>query len=154
MKKQFFLFLAMLAFSFHYCNDNILIYKNDLKELKVNTVIIQKKYNDKIYDLKVYVGEGFLGKVSSFSIEVLGNDTSLEKVISINKEKIKANLLRIISISNSAKGGPQKPVTSIGGTGFGNCLGACTALWDCYNKPTEAGTSLCTLDCALECVGA
>lgn len=144
----------MLAFSFHYCNDNILIYKNDLKELKVNTVIIQKKYNDKIYDLKVSVGEGFLGKVSSFSIEVLGNDSSLEKVISINKEKIKANLLKIILFSNSAKGGPQKPVTNIGGVGFGSCLGACTTLWDCYNKPTEAGTALCTLDCTLECVGA
>ncbi|MGO4710086.1 hypothetical protein AB4Y90_13405 [Chryseobacterium sp. 2TAF14] len=135
----------MLVFSFHYCNDNISIYKNDLKELKVNTVIIQKKYNNKIYDLKVSVGESFLGKISSLSIEVLGNDRSLEKVISINKEKIKANLLKIIS----AKGGPQKPVLSLGG-----CFSNCTAKWDCYNKPTEAGTALCTLDCALECSGA
>ena len=150
MKKQFFLLLAMLVFSFYYCNDNISIYKNDLKELKVNTVVIKKKYNGKTYDLKVSLGESFLGKVSSFSIEVLGNDRSLEKVISTNKERIKANLLRIIS----AKGGPEKPVTSLGGIGFSNCLGACTALWDCYNKPTEAGTALCTLDCTLECVGA
>ena len=87
--KKLFLFLTLLIFSFHYCNDNILIYKNDLKEIKINTVVIQKKYNDKVYDLKVSVGEDFLGKVTSFSIEILGNDSSFENVIINSREKIK-----------------------------------------------------------------
>jgi hypothetical protein len=146
MKKQFFLFLALLIFSFSYCNDNVLIYKNDLKEVKIHTVIIQKKYNNKIYDLKVSVGEGFLGKVTSFSVEVLGNDSSFEKLILNNREKIKTNLLNIITNSNSSKVGPTSTL--------GNSVSTCTKKWDCYNKPTETGTALCTLDCALECVGA
>jgi hypothetical protein len=148
--KKLFLFLALLIFSFHYCNDNILIYKNDLKEIKVNTVVIQKKYNDKIYDLKVSVGENFLGKVTSFSIEVLGNDSSFENVIINSREKIKINLLKIISDSNSSKYAPSiGPVVTVG-----NCYSNCTKKWGCYDKPTETGTALCTLDCALECVGA
>lgn len=146
MKKQFFLFLALLIFSFSYCNDNVLIYKNDLKEVKINTVVIQKKYNDKIYDLKVSVGEDFLGKVTSFSIEVLGNDSSVEKLILNNREKIKTNLLKIISNSNSSKIGPVLTI--------GNCVSNCTKTWNCYDQPTQTGTALCALDCALECAGA
>lgn len=146
MKKQFFLFLALLIFSFSYCNDNVLIYKNDLKEVKINTVVIQKKYNDKIYDLKVSVGEDFLGKVTFFSIEVLGNDSSVEKLILNNREKIKTNLLKIISNSNSSKIGPVLTI--------GNCVSNCTKTWNCYDQPTQTGTALCALDCALECAGA
>ncbi len=149
MKKQFFLFLALLVFSFHYCGDNLLIYKNELKEIKINTVIIQKKYNDKVYDLKVSVGEGFLGKLTSFSVEVLGNHKNIEKILFSNKENIEANLLQIISSANSLRGGASGPVLSTG-----NCVSNCTAKWDCYNKPTEVGTALCALDCALECSGA
>jgi len=149
MKKQFFLFLALLAFSFHYCNDNNLFYKNDLKEIKINTVVIKKKYNNKIYDLKVSVGESFFGKVSSLSIEVLGNDTTLEKVLLADKDRINENIKNIISLSNSARGGKSGPVLTTG-----NCISKCTATWHCYDQPTEAGTALCALDCVLECSGA
>ncbi len=149
--KKLFLFLTLLIFSFHYCNDNILIYKNDLKEIKINTVVIQKKYNDKVYDLKVSVGEDFLGKVTSFSIEILGNDSSFENVIINSREKIKTNLLKIISDSNSSRLSP-----GIGGPAIsvGTCFSNCTKAYSCYDKPTEAGVALCTLDCALECIGA
>lgn len=149
--KKLFLFLAFLIFSFHYCNDNIIIYKNDLKEIKISTVLIQKKYNDKVYDLKVSVGEDLLGKVSSFSIEILGDDSSFENVIINSREKIKTNLLKIISDSNSLKYGPGigGPVVSIG-----SCYSNCTKTYSCYDKPTDAGVALCTLDCALECIGA
>ncbi len=149
MKKQFFLFFALLSFSFHYCNDNNIFYNNDLKEIKTNTVIIQKEYNSKVYDLKVTVGESFLGKLSSLSIEVLGNDKSLEKVLLANKEKIRKNIQDIISNSNSLKSLAVGPVSTVG-----NCLSRCTSTWHCYDKPTEAGTALCALDCALECSGA
>ena len=149
--KKLFLFLALLIFSFHYCNDNIIIYKNDLKEIKINTVVIQKKYNDKAYDLKVSVGEDLLGKVSSFSIEILGDDSSFENVIINNREKIKTNLLQIISDSNSFKYGPgmSGPVSNTV-----SCYSTCTKTYSCYDKPTDAGVALCTLDCALECIGA
>lgn len=149
MKKQFFLFLALLAFSFYYCNDNNLFYKNDLKEVKVNTILIKKKYNNKIYDLKVSVGESFLGKVSSFSIEVLGNDNTLEKALLADKENIKNNLLRIISSVSSVGGGKNSSVFTVG-----NCTSNCTIKWHCSDKPIEVGTLLCALDCALECIGA
>ncbi|KUJ57662.1 hypothetical protein [Chryseobacterium aquaticum] len=149
MKKQFFLFLALLAFSFHYCNDNNLFYKNDLKEIKINTVVIKKRFNNKIYDLKVSVGESYLGKVSSFSIEVLGNDTTLEKVLLADKNRINENIKNILSISNSARGGAVGPVLSTG-----NCISKCTSTWHCSDKPTETGALLCALDCALECSGA
>lgn len=149
MKKQFFLFLALLAFSLHYCNDNNVFYKNDLKEVKINTVIIKKRFNNKIYDLKVSVGESFLGKVSSFSIEVLGNDNSLEKVLLANKKNITKNIKTIISVKNSANGGAAPLVFSTG-----NCVSNCTKTWDCYDQPTETGTALCALDCILECSGA
>ena len=149
MKKQFFLFLALLVFSFHYCGDNLLIYKNELKEIKINTVIIQKKYNHKVYDLKVSVGEGFLGKVTSFSVEVLGDDQSFEKILSANKENIKTNLLQIISSVSSGRGGKGSGVFTVG-----NCVSVCTQKWHCSDKPTETGALLCGLDCALECMGA
>ncbi|MBW8522222.1 hypothetical protein K0U91_07035 [Chryseobacterium chendengshani] len=149
MKKQFFLFVALLAFSFHYCNDNILFYKNDLKETKINTIIIQKKYNEKVYDLKVSIGENFLGKITSFSVEVLGNDNSLEKILLFNKENIKKNIITIISNKNSARGGSIGPVSTVG-----NCISNCTGTWHCYDQPTETGTALCALDCVLECSGA
>lgn len=149
MKKQFFLFLALLAFSFHYCNDNNLFYKNDLKEVKVNTVVIQKKYNEKVYDLKVSVGESFLGKISSFSVEVLGSDNSLEKVLLANKENIKKNITTIISIKSSPRGGAIGAVFTVG-----NCVSNCTGKWNCSDKPTETGALLCSLDCVLECSGA
>ncbi|MCU7617406.1 hypothetical protein NZ698_09365 [Chryseobacterium sp. PBS4-4] len=149
MKKQFFLFLALLAFSFHYCNDNNLFYKNDLKEVKMNTVIIKKRLNNKIYDLKVSVGESFLGKVSSLSIEVLGNDNTLEKVLLADKDKINKNIANIVSISNSARGGAVGPVLTIG-----SCFSTCSSTWHCSDKPTETGVLLCSLDCVLECAGA
>lgn len=149
MKKHFFLFLALLTFSFSYCNYNIIIYKNDLKEVKINTVIIQKKYNDKIYDMKVSMGESFLGKVTSFSIEVLGNDSSFENVIVNNREKIKTNLLQIITNSNPLQRGAIGPVLTVG-----NCVSNCTKTWHCYDQPTQTGTALCALDCVLECAGA
>lgn len=149
MKKQFFLFFALLAFSFHYCNDNNVFYNNDLKEIKTNTVIIQKEYNSKVYDLKVTVGESFLGKLSSLSIEVLGNDKSLEKALLANKEKIRKNIQDIISNSSSFRSLAVGPVSTVG-----SCLSRCTSTWHCYDKPTEAGTALCALDCALECSGA
>jgi len=146
MKKQFFLFLALLAFSFHYCNDNNLFYKNDLKEVKINTVVIKKRFNNKIYDLKVSVGESFLGKVSSFSVEVLGNDTTLEKVLLANKENIKNNIVAITSMKSSAKGGKGNGMFTVG-----NCTSNCTSKWHCSDKPTESGALLCALDCVLEC---
>jgi len=149
MTKQFFLFLALLVFSFSYCNDNILIYKNDLKEVKINTVVIQKKYNDKIYDLKISVGEGFLGKVASFSIEVLDNDSEFKNLIVNNREKIKSNLLEIITNSNSLQRSAIGPVLTVG-----NCVSNCTKTWQCYDQPTQTGTALCALDCVLECAGA
>lgn len=148
MKKQLFLFFALLIFSFHYCNDKIQIYKNELKEIKSNTVFIQKKYNDKVYNLKVSIGEGILGKVSSFSIEVMDGDNDFEKYIVANKEKIKTNLLNIISKA-FFKEYIGSPVPTTGG-----CYSTCTKKWECYDKPTEAGTAMCALDCALECLGA
>jgi len=149
MKKHFFLFLALLTFSFHYCNDNNLFYKNDLKELKINTVVIKKRFNNKIYDLKVSVGESYLGKISSFSIEVLGNDTALEKVLLADKERLNENIKNFISFSDSARGGAVGPVFSTG-----NCISTCTGTWHCSDKATETGALLCALDCVLECSGA
>ncbi|MEA1847327.1 MULTISPECIES: hypothetical protein [unclassified Chryseobacterium] len=149
MKKQFFLFIALLAFSFYYCNDNNLFYKNDLKEIKTNIVIVQKEYNNKVYDLRVTVGESFLGKLSSLSIEVLGNDKSLEKALLANREKINQNIKNIISNLNTVRTLAAGPVSTVG-----NCVSRCTATWHCYDKPTETGTALCALDCALECSGA
>ena len=67
--KKLFLFLTLLIFSFHYCNDNILIYKNDLKEIKINTVVIQKKYNDIIQDFtKDITKEYKIWQVQNFMI--------------------------------------------------------------------------------------
>ncbi|KQT21638.1 hypothetical protein ASG22_15910 [Chryseobacterium sp. Leaf405] len=147
--KKLFLFLTLLIFSFHYSNNNVLIYKNDLKEVKTHTVIIHKKYNDKIYDLKISVGEGFLGKVTSFSIEVLDNGSEFKNLIVNNREKIKSNLLEIITNSNSLQRSAIGPVLTVG-----NCVSNCTKTWQCYDQPTQTGTALCALDCVLECAGA
>jgi len=149
MKKHFFLFLALLTFSFHYCNDNNLFYKNELKEVKTNTVVIKKRFNNKIYDLKVSIGESYLGKVSSLSIEVIGNDSGFEKALLADKEKINQNIKNIISLSDSSRGGAVGPVN-----GVGTCITKCNGTYHCSDKPTQTGALLCALDCALECSGA
>lgn len=119
MKKTFFLFLALFAFSFYYCGDKIEVYKSELKEVKVNTKIIKKIFDNKEYDVKISIGESFLGKVTSVSIEVLNDNASeYQKRLHINSEKINAKIKNFISSTNSIG-----ISDSIGPT---NCVSTCT----------------------------
>lgn len=151
MEKKILLFLALLIFSFHYCANSILIYKSELKEVKVNTRLVNKTFDNKVYTIKVSVGENFLGKITSVNLEVMNdNDNKLYNTLSSNKEKMNEKIKNFISSINSPKGiGMTDSISPTSSTG--SCLSTCNKKWDCYNQPTNAGVLLCASDCIIEC---
>lgn len=151
MEKKVLLFLALLIFSFHYCTNSILIYKTELKEAKVNTRLINKTFDNKVYTIKVSVGENFLGKITSVNLEIMNDyDNKLYNILLSNKEKLNEKFKIFISSINSIKGvGTTTSISPVSSTG--SCLSTCNKKWDCYNQPSNAGVLLCASDCIIEC---
>lgn len=147
MKNKILLLLILMVSCLSYANDNVIsVYKNnDLKETNVKSKMFSKVVNDKVYNIKLIIGETFLGDVASVSLEVVDDEDSIMyNYLSSSKEEITKSIEAILI---SLKSKLLKP----GPTDNGWCILGCNDKWNCYDKETNAGILLCIGDCVIEC---